>query len=105
MKIVVAIARILVGGLFIFSGLVKAIDPLGLTYKMQEFFEAWGHTPFLTGIMNWLGEYAFLFSLVMIILEVALGVALLVGWRKKTNAAFFITDDYFLYFFNQLCFI
>jgi hypothetical protein len=38
MKILVTIARILVGGLFIFSGLVKAIDPLGLNYKMQEFF-------------------------------------------------------------------
>ena len=40
MKIAVSISRILVGTLFIFSGLVKAIDPLGLAYKMQEFFEA-----------------------------------------------------------------
>ncbi|MEI9956726.1 MAG: hypothetical protein WDM90_10595 [Ferruginibacter sp.] len=42
MKLFVNIARILVGALFIFSGLIKAIDPLGLAYKMQEFFEAWG---------------------------------------------------------------
>lgn len=82
MKIIVATARILVGGLFIFSGLVKAIDPLGLTYKMQEFFEVWGRTSFLSGIMNWLNEYAFWFSIIMITLEVALGVALLAGWRK-----------------------
>ena len=101
MKIVVAIARILVGGLFIFSGLVKAIDPLGLTYKMQEFFEAWGHTPFLTGIMNWLGEYAFLFSLVMIILEVALGVALLVGWRKKLTLRFLLLMIIFFTFLTS----
>lgn len=83
MKIAVTIARILVGGLFIFSGLVKAIDPLGLSYKMSEFFEVWGHTDFLTGIMNWLTEYAFLFSVIIITLEVALGVALLVGWSRK----------------------
>ena len=36
------VARIFVGLLFIFSGLVKANDPLGLSYKMQEFFEVWG---------------------------------------------------------------
>jgi hypothetical protein len=31
-----------VGLLFIFSGLIKANDPLGLSYKMQEFFDVWG---------------------------------------------------------------
>ena len=41
MKISINISRILVGILFIFSGLVKANDPLGLSYKMQEFFEIW----------------------------------------------------------------
>ncbi|MCX6201371.1 MAG: hypothetical protein NTW77_03980 [Bacteroidetes bacterium] len=34
--------RIFVGLLFIFSGLIKANDPQGLSYKMQEFFEVWG---------------------------------------------------------------
>jgi uncharacterized membrane protein YphA (DoxX/SURF4 family) len=38
MKGFVNIARIIVGVLFIFSGLVKANDPVGLSYKMQEFF-------------------------------------------------------------------
>ena len=37
MKVLVTLVRILVGLLFIFSGLVKANDPLGLSYKMQEF--------------------------------------------------------------------
>ncbi len=41
MKLLVNIVRVIVGLLFIFSGLVKAIDPLGLSYKMQEFFELW----------------------------------------------------------------
>ena len=42
MKFIVNLVRVLVGVLFIFSGLVKANDPLGLSYKMQEFFEVWG---------------------------------------------------------------
>ncbi len=83
MKATVNIARFLVGALFIFSGLVKAIDPLGLAYKMQEFFEAWAASGFMKGLMDWLGENALLFSVSMNVLEVALGVALLLGWCKK----------------------
>ena len=86
MKILVNIARVLVGSLFIFSGLVKAIDPLGLAYKMQEFFEVWAADGYLPKLMNWLNNYAVGFSIFMITLEVALGVALLIGWQKKLTA-------------------
>lgn len=83
MKQAVNIARVLVGTLFIFSGLVKAIDPLGLAYKMQEFFEVWASEGTMKGMMLWLNEQALIFSLVIITLEVVLGVALLLGWRTK----------------------
>lgn len=83
MKILVSIARILVGGLFIFSGLVKAIDPLGLNYKMQEFFEVWASDGYLPQVMNWFNSHSLLFTIIMITLEVVLGVALLVGWQRK----------------------
>lgn len=83
MKAAVTIARILVGVLFIFSGLVKAIDPLGLAYKMQEFFEVWAGDGYLPGIMNALNAQALFFSIIMISLEVLLGLALLIGWKKK----------------------
>lgn len=83
MKLTVTIIRILTGTLFIFSGLVKAIDPLGLAYKMQEFFEVWGQNASLSGLMNGLDEYAVAFSIIMITLEVVVGVALLMGWQKK----------------------
>ena len=86
MKLAVNIARVLVGVLFIFSGLVKAIDPLGLAYKMQEFFEAWHDGGYLPGLMNWLNGHALLFSVIMISLEVILGVALLLGMWKKLTA-------------------
>jgi uncharacterized membrane protein YphA (DoxX/SURF4 family) len=86
MKLLVNTARVLVGALFIFSGLVKAIDPLGLAYKMQEFFEVWATDGYLPKLMNWLNNYAVGFSIFMIALEVVLGVALLIGWQKKLTA-------------------
>ena len=75
MKIFIGIARIIVGVLFIFSGLVKANDPLGLSYKMQEFFEVWN--------FHWLDNYTLIFSIVMIVFEIVAGVAILLGWRMR----------------------
>lgn len=83
MKVLVNSARVLVGALFIFSGLIKAIDPLGLAYKMQEFFEVWAADGYFKNVMNWLHSYATGFSIFMITLEVVLGIALLLGWQKK----------------------
>jgi uncharacterized membrane protein YphA (DoxX/SURF4 family) len=75
MKIILNISRIIVGVLFIFSGLVKANDPLGLGYKMQEFFEVWG--------LTFLDNYTLAFSVAMIAFEIIAGVAVLVGWQMK----------------------
>ncbi len=83
MKIAVTITRVLTGVLFIFSGLVKAIDPRGLAYKMQEFFEAWAHDGFLPTLMDRFSDHALAFSVVMISLEVIVGAALLFAWHKK----------------------
>ena len=76
-------ARIIVGVLFIFSGLVKANDPSGLGYKMQEFFDVWSSYSLLHGFMLWLNDYALLFSVIIITLEIVVGFALLLGWRIK----------------------
>ncbi len=71
-------ARLLVGILFIFSGLIKANDPLGLSYKMQEFFEVWN----LAALDTWtLG-----FSVIMIVFEILAGVAVILGWRMRLFA-------------------
>ena len=75
MKTLLNIARIIVGVLFIFSGLVKANDPLGLSYKMQEFFEVWG--------MSFLDNFSLSFSILMIAFEIIAGVAVLLGWHMK----------------------
>lgn len=73
MKILVNIVRILVGLLFIFSGLVKANDPIGLSYKMQEFFMVWG--------MSALDGITLILSIFMIAFEIIAGAALIIGWR------------------------
>ncbi len=75
MKTTVNIARIIVGVLFIFSGLVKANDPLGLSYKMQEFFELWGMSKF--------NSWTLFMSVMMNAFEIIAGFALLLGWRIK----------------------
>ncbi|MDE3144200.1 MAG: DoxX family protein [Bacteroidota bacterium] len=75
MKTVITIIRWIVGLLFIFSGLIKANDPLGLSYKMLEFFEAWG--------IHFLDDYTLFFSLFMNVCEVLAGVAIIIGWQIK----------------------
>ncbi len=69
------VIRWIVGLLFIFSGLIKANDPLGLSYKMQEFFEAWNMYSF--------NDYTLALSLVMNVFEVLAGIAVIIGWRMK----------------------
>ncbi len=71
----IKIIRWSVGLLFIFSGLIKANDPLGLSYKMQEFFEVWG--------MIYFNDYTLALSLIMNTLEILAGVALLIKFPYK----------------------
>ncbi|MFI5151980.1 MAG: BT_3928 family protein [Chitinophagales bacterium] len=78
MKIFLNIIRIVVGVLFIFSGLIKANDPLGLSYKMQEFFELWN--------LHGLDQFSLVFSIIMIGFEIIAGVALLLGWQMNLFA-------------------
>ena len=71
MKYVIWLLRIVLGLVFIFSGLVKANDPLGLAYKMKEIFEVWQW-----GFME---PFALAFSILMIAFEIIAGVAMIVG--------------------------
>ena len=83
MKKSLLIARWVVGLLFIFSGLIKANDPLGLSYKMEEFFEVWSAGGFLPGVMDFLHAYALPLSLLMIAFEIIAGVAVILGWKMN----------------------
>ncbi|MDT3403421.1 BT_3928 family protein [Mucilaginibacter terrae] len=65
--------RILVALLFIFSGLIKANDPLGFSYKLEEYFEVFQVT--------FLNDLALSMSIILCSLEMILGFALLIGTR------------------------
>ena len=77
MKYIVHISRLLVGVLFIISGLIKLNDPLGFSYKLEEYFSA--------DVLNitFLEPYALAISLFVVIFEVVLGVFLLIGFKPK----------------------
>ena len=83
MKTVLNFSRIIVGVLFIFSGLIKADDPLGLAYKMQEFFDVWAQEGFLPGLMRAMDSYALAFSIIIIAFEIVAGFAVLLKWRMN----------------------
>ena len=77
MKILISIARFLVGALFIFSGFIKLNDPVGFSYKLQDYF-----SPEVLDL-EFLSPYALLIAVILVIVEVLLGVALLIGYAKK----------------------
>ena len=78
-KIALNFSRIFVGILFIFSGLIKANDPLGFGYKLQEYFEVF-HLPVLS-------DFATGIAIFLCVLEIVLGALLLFGfWSKKVTA-------------------
>jgi uncharacterized membrane protein YphA (DoxX/SURF4 family) len=70
--------RIAVGLLFIFSGLIKANDPLGFSYKLEEYFEVF-HITFLNNL-------ALTSAILLCALEMLLGFALLIGARAAKVA-------------------
>ena len=77
MKILTQISRIFVGILFIISGFIKLNDPLGFSYKLQEYFSA--------EVLNlpFLEPYALAISVFVVVFEVVLGVFLLIGYKPK----------------------
>lgn len=71
---IVVAFRLFVGTLFIFSGFVKSIDPLGTSYKIGEYFVEFG--------LGFLEPYTLAMSVFMIVLEIVLGVTLLLGYLR-----------------------
>ena len=74
-KIALNFSKWFVGVLFIFSGLIKANDPLGFGYKLQEYFEVF-HISFLN-------DWATGIAILLCVLEIVLGALLLFGFWKN----------------------
>ncbi len=73
--ILVQIIRLGVGGVFIFSGFIKANDPMGFAFKLEEYFEVFG--------MEWMVPLSLFLAIFMCVLEMALGFTLLLGAYMK----------------------
>ena len=87
-------SRIFVGILFIFSGLIKANDPLGFGYKLQEYFEVF-HLNFLSGSATGI-------AILLCTLEIVLGALLILGfWSRKVSWGLLLL----IIFFTLLTFI
>jgi uncharacterized membrane protein YphA (DoxX/SURF4 family) len=76
------IARFLVGGLFIFSGFIKANDPLGFSYKLEEYFEVFKADTGL-GLFEWFAHIALPLAIIICVSEMILGFMLLVGFKRN----------------------
>lgn len=87
------ISRIIVGGVFIISGLIKANDPKGFAYKLEEYFEDGALAYRIKGWFHWdsfsleyLIQYALIIAVVICVLEILLGALLLLGSRLKSTS-------------------
>ncbi len=91
MKILMWISRILLGGVFVFSGFVKAIDPLGSAYKFQDYFLAFN--------IESLFPIALPLAVLLSTLEFVVGAGVLLGlkWRLSLLGGLF-----FMLFFTPL---
>ncbi len=78
-RIGLLVSRIVVGAVFTFSGFVKAIDPLGFTYKTEDYLTALG--PFFENLI----PLAFVAAVVLSAIELLIGVNLLLGIRLKES--------------------
>lgn len=94
MKILNNISQFIVGIVFIFSGFVKAIDPLGSTYKFIDYFEAFG--------MDFFNSIAFPIAIILSSLEVIIGFSLLFSIKKKITTWLLLL---FMVFFTILTLI
>lgn len=93
-KIMMAtVSRVIVGVLFVVSGLIKANDPVGFSYKLQEYFEdgalayrikeAFGWTSFS---LEFLIDASLWIAVIICVLEILLGFLLLIGGKARLTA-------------------
>lgn len=91
MKYLRILCIILVGGLFIFSGLIKLNDPVGTQIKLEEYFEVFASDKkelglsIFAGLWHFLVPFALSLSIILSSLEVILGVSLLLRYKIKST--------------------
>lgn len=77
-KILVEFSRIILGVTFMFSGFVKAVDPFGTAYKIEDYFAAFNFSS--------LSFLAMPGSILLCVAEFAMGACMLFGLYRKWNS-------------------
>ncbi len=103
MKVLTQFCRVFVGILFIFSGLIKLNDPVGFSFKLDEYFsESVFNMPFLQ-------DFSLSLAVILVIAEVLLGVMLLLGYMRKLTLwllmlmiVFFTFLTFYSAYFNKV---
>lgn len=106
-KILDQFSKLFVGGLFIFSGLIKLNDPVGTEIKMHEYFEVFA-TDFGSFFKIFI-PYALEIGFIMVVLEIVLGVAVLINYKMKITTRvlfalllFFTFLTFYSAYFNKV---
>lgn len=101
MKTLNQISRIILGLVFIFSGFVKAVDPLGSMYKFNDYFDAFG--------LEFLSVTALPLAILLSTFEFVIGFSLIFSTKRKLTAwatlifmSFFTVLTFFLALFNPV---
>lgn len=101
------ISRIIVGGLFIFSGLIKLNDPIGTKIKLEEYFDVFAAD--FGSFFEWFIPFALPIGMVLIVLEIVLGVAVLINYKMQTTTwillglmVFFTFLTFYSAYFNKV---
>lgn len=101
------ILRLLVGGLFVFSGLIKVNDPVGTAIKLEEYFDVFSND--IASFFYLLKPYALPLAVFLVVFEVVLGIMLLVGvrlketvWALASMILFFTFLTFYSAYFNKV---
>ena len=78
--VVVNVCRFVLGATFVFSGFVKAVDPMGFYYKVQDYREAFGMSLWVPSI------FILFFVIGLSAVEFCVGVFLVFGIRRRVAA-------------------
>ena len=106
-KVIDQFSRFFVGGLFIFSGLIKLNDPVGTQIKLEEYFEVFSQD--IASFFHVFIPYALEIGLFLVVLEVVLGFALLFNYKMNITTwillllmIFFTALTFYSAYFNKV---
>lgn len=104
---ILTIIRFIVGGLFIFSGLIKVNDPVGTSIKLEEYFDVFSYD--IAPFFAYFKEISLTLAVVLVVLEVVLGVMLILGVKLRLTVVllslmilFFTFLTFYSAYFNKV---